>query len=46
MVEAKDKKMEQEIDFLEGVLPNLFKEERTESEIVLDKKKEEQELLV
>lgn len=46
MVEAKDKKMEEEIDFLEGVLPNLLKEERTESEIVLDKKKEEQELLV
>ena len=41
MIEAKDKKMEDEADLLEGVLPNLKKEDRTESEKVLEKKKEE-----
>ena len=41
MVEAKDKKMQDEVDMLEGILPTLKKEDRTESEIVLEKKKEE-----
>ena len=41
MIEAKDKKMEDEIDMLEKVLPTLKKEDRTESEKVLEKKKEE-----
>jgi hypothetical protein len=41
MIEAKDKKMEDEADILEGILPKLKKEDRSESEIVLEKKKEE-----
>lgn len=40
MIEAKDKRMLDEADIL-GILPTLKKEDRSESEIVLEKKKEE-----
>lgn len=39
VVEGNDKKMEEEIDLQDAILPNLKKENRTESELVLEKKK-------
>ena len=41
VVEGNDKKMEEEIDLQDAILPNLKKENRTESELVLEKKKQE-----
>lgn len=44
--ESKDKKMEDEKLVVEGELPKLKGGDRTESEIQLERKREEQELLV